>query len=91
MFLNGEAVIFFFFFFPVFVCFGYLNINFWDWQVPLIMAGYCCSGILLYHKSFLFATIIKLVCIVSRLVLLSRIKLNDSVIHFQGWALLIVK
>lgn len=59
--------------------------------MPLAMAGYCCSGILLYHKSFWFATVIKLVCIVSRLVLLSRIKLNDFVIHFQGWALLVVK
>lgn len=90
VFLSGEAVILLFFFFPVFVCFDYLNINVWDWQGLLTMAGSCCSGILLYHKSF-FATVLKLVSIVSRLVLVSKIKLNGFVTHFQGWAILIVK
>lgn len=80
----------YFFFLPS-RCFGYLSKSFWGWQVPLTMAGSCCIGILLDHKSFLFATVIKLVSIVSRLFLLSGIKLNVFVIRFPGWALLIVK
>lgn len=90
IFLSGGAVILLFLFLPsvLAICFGYFNVSVWDWQVPLTMAGSCCSGILLYHQSFLFAAVIKLV---SSLVLLSGIKLNDFVIHFHGWALLTVK